>query len=622
MAAGRTLTVTLVANTKNFATGMMSAARNADGFQNKMKTMAFQMKNAAGPAFAAAAAAAGTFAAAMAVEGVRAAAAEEAALSRLMGVLDGVGQGFRMAEVQQFIDDLQFATGQSDDQLIPSFQRIVAATGDVNEAMNLMGTVTDVAASRQTDATKVAQAFARAISTGTAGRLATYGIVVDEATVKTQGMSAAIQEASGYMRGSAAAALQTWEGQIKLVTVAAQELIEAFGSGFLNALGENKDQTNDLAQSMRELQTSAQDVGETIGTYAGFIIDLLGYLNSARDAVDGWKESNDALRVVIQSVQDSISMITNPIGYLRDAYALLTGDTEALADRLGKTGDAAADTAPKFQPVVQALSDVSDEAMEAAGELDLLKGVLAEIDTIFAFRDAMDDAKVAISEQTGILDDYSASGRDTIGKLLELAERAGDVGLSTATMAEKIGVADQALGFLSESLDNTQMSPSTRDTLLQTFQALIDDLREAGVNVDSLQTKLDALKNKTVTVTVLTEYDYQDQSTAGGRPISSGGLVMGPGTSTSDSIPARLSNGEFVIRAASVQRFGAAFFRQLNSGQMPATAAPVAMTSRGSGGGGGVYIDTINVASAPGERVAESLPRSLRRMAWLAGLGS
>ena len=37
---------------------------------------------------------------------------------------------------------------------------------------------------------------------------------------------------------------------------------------------------------------------------------------------------------------------------------------------------------------------------------------------------------------------------------------------------------------------------------------------------------------------------------------SQGGLIRGPGTSTSDSIPARLSAGEYVVRASSVQRPG------------------------------------------------------------------
>jgi TP901 family phage tail tape measure protein len=46
---------------------------------------------------------------------------------------------------------------------------------------------------------------------------------------------------------------------------------------------------------------------------------------------------------------------------------------------------------------------------------------------------------------------------------------------------------------------------------------------------------------------------------------SQGGFVSGPGTSTSDSIPARLSDGEFVIRAAIVRKLGTKFLEDLNN---------------------------------------------------------
>lgn len=48
-----------------------------------------------------------------------------------------------------------------------------------------------------------------------------------------------------------------------------------------------------------------------------------------------------------------------------------------------------------------------------------------------------------------------------------------------------------------------------------------------------------------------------------------GGLINGPGTGTSDSILARLSNGEFVMRADAVRHYGAAMLQQLNSRQLP-----------------------------------------------------
>lgn len=49
---------------------------------------------------------------------------------------------------------------------------------------------------------------------------------------------------------------------------------------------------------------------------------------------------------------------------------------------------------------------------------------------------------------------------------------------------------------------------------------------------------------------------------------SHGGDVRGPGSGTSDSIPALLSNGEFVMRAAAVKKYGGGFMEAINSGKI------------------------------------------------------
>ena len=46
--------------------------------------------------------------------------------------------------------------------------------------------------------------------------------------------------------------------------------------------------------------------------------------------------------------------------------------------------------------------------------------------------------------------------------------------------------------------------------------------------------------------------------------FASGGYVTGPGTSTSDSIPARLSHGEYVVNARAVSRLGVSFLNAIN----------------------------------------------------------
>ena len=53
-----------------------------------------------------------------------------------------------------------------------------------------------------------------------------------------------------------------------------------------------------------------------------------------------------------------------------------------------------------------------------------------------------------------------------------------------------------------------------------------------------------------------------------------GGHVQGPGTSTSDSIRAWLSDGEFVQKASAVDKYGVGFMSALNEGAIPKEALP------------------------------------------------
>ena len=50
---------------------------------------------------------------------------------------------------------------------------------------------------------------------------------------------------------------------------------------------------------------------------------------------------------------------------------------------------------------------------------------------------------------------------------------------------------------------------------------------------------------------------------------ATGGYISGPGTGTSDSIPAMLSNGEYVLRSAAVDRIGLGTLNAMNAGAIP-----------------------------------------------------
>lgn len=80
---------------------------------------------------------------------------------------------------------------------------------------------------------------------------------------------------------------------------------------------------------------------------------------------------------------------------------------------------------------------------------------------------------------------------------------------------------------------------------------------EAMSNIAAVQSRLDALRDRTVTVTTRHIQVGSPVGTAANPTLNAaGGHIRGPGTATSDSIPAMLSNGEFVMRTAAVRHYG------------------------------------------------------------------
>lgn len=89
--------------------------------------------------------------------------------------------------------------------------------------------------------------------------------------------------------------------------------------------------------------------------------------------------------------------------------------------------------------------------------------------------------------------------------------------------------------------------------------------------------------------------EQQAAGAAGG--FARGGPVFGAGTATSDSVPAWLSNGEFVVRAAAVRKYGLSLFNTLNRLQLEPNAF-----QRFAGGG---LVRSLQVLMPPPMRFAE-----------------
>ena len=82
--------------------------------------------------------------------------------------------------------------------------------------------------------------------------------------------------------------------------------------------------------------------------------------------------------------------------------------------------------------------------------------------------------------------------------------------------------------------------------------------------IAGVQWALSGLRDRVVYVTTVVRTVSGTASLAGGGPAASG-LIRGPGSETSDSIPAWLSNGEFVMRAKAVKKYGLAKMHAMNA---------------------------------------------------------
>ena len=95
-------------------------------------------------------------------EATKAAIDDAEAMGKLANVMNNLGLGPAIDEVNAFVDTLQRASGVSEDQLRPALQTLLVATGDVADAEGLLKTAMDVSQATGKDLTSVVSALGKA----------------------------------------------------------------------------------------------------------------------------------------------------------------------------------------------------------------------------------------------------------------------------------------------------------------------------------------------------------------------------------------------------------------------------------------------------------------------------
>ncbi|HHE3463052.1 TPA: phage tail protein, partial [Pasteurella multocida] len=212
-----------------------------------------------------------------------------------------------------------------------------------------------------------------------------------------------------------------------------------------------------------------------------------------------------------------------------------------------------------------------------------IDGVQAEINRLFQNQSAQEQ-RIQSQVNTGLishlegqrqLKEVYAQTVSEIEKQLPLLEKLSQMPGAQGEQARNM-LEQMKLKIVELKSAGNDLEKAFKDGLTQGIQSSLMGLAQGTM------TLRDAIKNLALTIVnsmaqiAAQQLAMQATSAIGGLfgavggvvTAATGGYITGPGTGTSDSIPARLSNGEYVIRAASVSRYGVDFLHAINRGQL------------------------------------------------------
>lgn len=210
--------------------------------------------------------------------------------------------------------------------------------------------------------------------------------------------------------------------------------------------------------------------------------------------------------------------------------------------------------------------------------------------------------------------DYNAS--DTVGQMTmkndKWKEKATDSVTTSPWLDDKLKL--EALTAINQKYDEQQQKINTISKIQQTSNQLAKDFSGAITDwITGAQSFGDAMKNilqqliaqliqAAIYATIVAACTGGGGGFAArwkgafGKVFATGGSVDGPGTGTSDSIPAMLSNGEYVLNAQAVDRLGVPFLNGLNTGRLRGFASGGLVGYKAERGSNGGQVQSVNLS--------------------------
>jgi hypothetical protein len=315
--------ITFDADFDELKRGVKGAENEVQSFGDKMG----KFGKAAGVAFAAAGAAALAYSAVLLKQGVESAIADEKAQAKLATTLQNVtgATDAQISAVENQILQTSLLTGLTDDQLRPSFERLIRATQDSDAALKLQSVAIDVAAGSGKSLEAVTNAMARAAE-GNTGALARLGVGLTAAQLKTMSMDEITKQLATTFGGQAAVQADTFSGKMARLQVAFDEGKETIGSFVLDAV---TPMINTIVNTVIPAVAGfINSVGGKDGLTSAFktYIDLI--VNIFQPVLEGFKFAFNQIKAAVLANKEEFTALFK---FLKDFVAPLFGGVLKLA---------------------------------------------------------------------------------------------------------------------------------------------------------------------------------------------------------------------------------------------------------------------------------------------------
>lgn len=208
---------------------------------------------------------------------------DERSLRVLNKTLENMGFRGASAQVNEFVTNLQFASGIADDQLRPALNNLVLATGNLTKSQELLQIALNVSASTGRDLDSITIALAKAYN-GNFNALKKLNLGIDESLIKNKDLSAILTVLSNKFAGASANAVDTYAGKIQILRLAVGEAQETIGYALLDALDRVAGSTKDFAYEIQNLGTDVADIITGASVLITTLQDLASSLGLSSEA--------------------------------------------------------------------------------------------------------------------------------------------------------------------------------------------------------------------------------------------------------------------------------------------------------------------------------------------------